>query len=91
MAELAMGRGAGLGALPPLGPGRYGLLAGLGAPAKDHLRFSKYQVGVLDALLAAQPEATCDALSKRQPVFSDTNNLTLSASVSALAIETASR
>jgi hypothetical protein len=40
---------------------KYGVLAGLGAAGKDHVRFSRCQVGLLDALLAAQPEATCDA------------------------------
>jgi len=39
---------------------KYGLLAGLGTPQADHLRFRKSQVGLLDALLAAQPEATFD-------------------------------
>jgi superfamily II DNA or RNA helicase len=41
---------------------RYGLLAGLGRPQKGHLRFRRSQVGLLDALLAAHPEAQCDAL-----------------------------
>jgi superfamily II DNA or RNA helicase len=39
---------------------KYGLLAGLGTAEGDHLRFSRTQVGVLDALLASQPEATFD-------------------------------
>jgi SNF2 family DNA or RNA helicase len=39
---------------------KYGLLAGLGSAEEDHLRFRRSQVGVLDALLAAQPESTCD-------------------------------
>jgi superfamily II DNA or RNA helicase len=39
---------------------RYGLLAGLGQANKDHLRFVRSQVGLLDALLASQPEANCD-------------------------------
>lgn len=41
---------------------RYGRFAELGTEEEDHLRFSRRQAGVLDALLAAQPEATCDAL-----------------------------
>jgi len=44
---------------------KYGLLAGLGTAEGDHLRFSRAQVGLLDALLASQPEATCDAVFAR--------------------------
>ena len=40
---------------------RYGLLIGLGKTEEDHLRFTRSQVGLLDALLAAQPEVTFDA------------------------------
>lgn len=40
---------------------KYGLLANLGQSAKDHLRFSPGQAGLLDILLAEQPQATCDA------------------------------
>ncbi len=40
---------------------KYGLLAGLGTAEGDHLRFGRTQVGLLDALLAEQPEATFDA------------------------------
>ncbi|HUI43539.1 MAG TPA: SNF2-related protein [Terriglobia bacterium] len=39
---------------------RIGMLAGLGTPEKGHLRFRRSQAGLLDALLAAQPEARCD-------------------------------
>ncbi len=39
---------------------KYGLIAGLGEVHEDHLRFRKTQVGVLDALLTAQPEAKFD-------------------------------
>ena len=39
---------------------KYGLIAGLGEENEDHVRFRKTQVGVLDALLAAQPEADFD-------------------------------
>jgi hypothetical protein len=39
---------------------KYGLLAGLGTAEGDHLRFSRTQVGLLDALLAEQPGATAD-------------------------------
>ncbi len=44
---------------------RYGLLASLGDPNEDHLRFKRTQTGVLDALLAAQPEITFDEVFKR--------------------------
>ncbi|MDQ3009649.1 MAG: DEAD/DEAH box helicase [Acidobacteriota bacterium] len=40
---------------------KYGLIANLGETHDDHLRFKRNQVGVLDALLAAQPEAKFDA------------------------------
>jgi len=36
-------------------------LAAFGQPSGDHLRFRAAQVGLLDALLAAEPAATCDA------------------------------
>jgi hypothetical protein len=44
---------------------KYGLLAGLGKAEGDHLRFGRAQVGLLDALLAAQPEASVDAVFAR--------------------------
>ncbi len=40
---------------------KYGLLAGLGTLCEQHLRFRRSQVGLLDALLAAHPQAQCDA------------------------------
>lgn len=39
---------------------KYGLFASLGVASEDHLRFKPTQAGILDALLAAQPEITCD-------------------------------
>jgi SNF2 family DNA or RNA helicase len=39
---------------------KFGPLAGLGAIEEDHLRFRRTQAGLLDALLAAQPEASYD-------------------------------
>jgi superfamily II DNA or RNA helicase len=48
------------GILPEEWLKKYGLLAGLGTANGDHLRFTKSQVGLLDAMLAAQPEATFD-------------------------------
>jgi superfamily II DNA or RNA helicase len=60
----------------PLGDGSFGLLpeqwlerfaplAGLGSAQKDHLRFRQNQAGLLDALLAAQPEVRVDELFER--------------------------
>jgi len=48
------------GVLPEEWLARYGLLAGLGKPEHEHLRFARSQVGLLDALLASQPDTTCD-------------------------------
>lgn len=48
------------GILPEEWLSKYGMIAGLGETHDDHLRFRKTQVGVLDALLAAQPEANFD-------------------------------
>ncbi len=53
------------GMLPEEWLSRYGRLAGLGKAEGDHLRFKRCQVGLLDALLASQPEATCDELFSR--------------------------
>ncbi len=53
------------GVLPQEWLKKYGMLAGLGHAHEDHVRFSRAQVGLLDALLAAQPEARCDALFAR--------------------------
>jgi SNF2 family DNA or RNA helicase len=50
------------GVLPEDWLKKYGVLAGLGAAKNGHLRFTRSQVGLLDALLASQPEATCDEL-----------------------------
>lgn len=48
------------GMLPEEWLGKYGLLAGLGEVKDDHLVFKKSQLGMLDALLMSQPEATFD-------------------------------
>jgi hypothetical protein len=53
------------GVLPEEWLKKYGLLAGLGTAQDGHLRFTRCQVGLLDALLASQPEATCDAVFAR--------------------------
>jgi SNF2 family DNA or RNA helicase len=44
---------------------KYGMLAQLGAVQKEHVRFSRMQAGLLDALLATLPEATCDDAFRR--------------------------
>ena len=48
------------GLLPEEWLSRFGSLASLGEAGKDHIRFQRNQVGLLDALLAAQPEISCD-------------------------------
>lgn len=53
------------GMLPEEWLSKYGLLAGLGEAKDDHLRFQKAQIGVLDALLASQPEASFDEAFER--------------------------
>ncbi len=53
------------GMLPEEWLQRIGMLAGLGEHAGDHIRFRRTQAGLLDALLAAEPEATCDATFHR--------------------------
>jgi superfamily II DNA or RNA helicase len=50
-----------VGLLPEIWLKQYGLLAGLGETYGDHVRFKRSQAGLLDALLAVQPEACCDA------------------------------
>ena len=50
-----------LGMLPEAWLKKYGLLAGMGKAENGHLKFERNQLGLLDALLAAQPEARCDA------------------------------
>ncbi len=49
------------GTLPEEWLNKFGLLVNLGKDEGDHIRFTKSQVAVLDALLAAQPEADFDA------------------------------
>lgn len=53
------------GLLPEEWLKKYGLLASLGSTETDHLRFTRSQVGLLDALLASQPEASFDAAYSR--------------------------
>lgn len=49
------------GILPEQWLKKYGLLASAGTVKGDHLTFKPTQIGLLDALLASQPQATCDA------------------------------
>ena len=56
---IALGDGS-FGVLPEEWLQRYGFLASFGVTEEDHLRFQRTQTGVLDALLAARPEITCD-------------------------------
>jgi hypothetical protein len=53
------------GVLPEEWLNKIGLLAGLGTPDEGHIRFRPSQAGLLDALLASQPEASCDATFTR--------------------------
>jgi superfamily II DNA or RNA helicase len=53
------------GLLPEEWLRRYAPLAGLGTAHGAHLRFTRAQVGLLDALLASQPEVTIDATFAR--------------------------
>jgi superfamily II DNA or RNA helicase len=48
------------GVLPEEWLTRIGLVAGLGTAENGHIRFRGNQAGLLDALLAAQPEVSCD-------------------------------
>jgi len=56
---VALGDGT-FGLLPEEWLQKYGLLAGLGKVEGDKLRFQSTQIGLLDALLAAQPEIRFD-------------------------------
>jgi len=48
------------GVLPEEWLTRIGMVAGLGTAENGHIRFRGNQAGLLDALLAAQPEVSCD-------------------------------
>ncbi|HVQ38918.1 MAG TPA: SNF2-related protein, partial [Pyrinomonadaceae bacterium] len=56
---VALGDGS-FGLMPEEWLQQYGLFTSLGVVTEDHLRFKPTQAGLLDALLAAQPEITCD-------------------------------
>jgi hypothetical protein len=53
------------GMLPEEWMRRIGMLAGAGAAENGHVRFRRSQAGLLDALLATQPEARCDEAFER--------------------------
>ncbi len=53
------------GLLPEEWLDRVGMLASMGTPENGHVRFRRSQAGLLDALLATQPEARCDAAFAR--------------------------
>jgi superfamily II DNA or RNA helicase len=48
------------GVLPEEWLRRIGMIAGAGSGENGHIRFRRSQAGLLDALLATQPEAQCD-------------------------------
>lgn len=54
-----------VGMLPEEWLKKYGQLAGMGKEEGDHLKFARAQVGLLDALIAAQPEARCDEVFEK--------------------------
>jgi len=54
-----------LGIIPEQWLKKYGLLAGLGDVEGHRLRFTRSQAGLLDALLATEPEVTVDAVFAR--------------------------
>jgi len=53
------------GVLPEEWLMKVGLVAGLGTAENGHIRFRGNQAGLLDALLATQPEVTCDEAFNR--------------------------
>ncbi|HXB73636.1 MAG TPA: DEAD/DEAH box helicase [Candidatus Acidoferrales bacterium] len=61
---VALGDGT-FGLLPTDWMERFAPLAGLGSKEEDHLRFRRNQAGLLDALLAAQPEVQVDEMFQR--------------------------
>ncbi len=61
---VALGDGS-FGLLPEEWLEKFAPLAGLGTKEEGHLRFRKNQAGLLDALLAAQPEVRVDEMFER--------------------------
>jgi superfamily II DNA or RNA helicase len=54
-----------MGMLPEEWLGKFAPLVGLGEMEDDHLRFRQNQAGLLDAMLAAQPEVRVDEMFER--------------------------
>jgi superfamily II DNA or RNA helicase len=54
-----------LGIIPEEWMKKYNLLAGLASNEEQHLRFTRPQVGLLDALLASEPAVRADAVFER--------------------------
>ena len=54
-----------IGVLPVGWLTAYGALASLGRADGDSVRFERHHVGLLDALIAAEPAATCDEMFQR--------------------------
>ncbi|MBN1569666.1 MAG: SWIM zinc finger family protein [Acidobacteria bacterium] len=53
------------GMLPEEWLEKYAMLAGIGSSHGDHVRFQRNQAGLLDVLLASQPEVSCDEMFDR--------------------------
>ena len=53
------------GVLPEEWLSRIGMLVGMGTAQDGHIRFRRSQAGLLDALLAAAPETSCDEVFTR--------------------------
>ena len=53
------------GMLPEEWLEKYEMLAGLGTAHGDHVRFTRNQAGLLDAMLASQAEVSCDEMFER--------------------------
>jgi hypothetical protein len=54
-----------VGILPEEWLKKYGMLADLGSAEDNHLRFARHQAGLLDALVAAEPEVKADEVFKQ--------------------------
>ena len=54
-----------LGILPEQWLRKYGLMVGIGQDQGDFIQFSRAQVGLLDVLLTAQEDASCDEVFER--------------------------
>ena len=64
--EHTVGLGDGVvGILPEDWLKKYGMLADLGRAEESHLRFARHQAGLLDALIAAEPEVKTDEVFER--------------------------